>query len=77
MKDIEALPGIALKYEAGEWFIFTSVHLEGESYSVRVPLGDGRYLAERVMSLIVCPAIGPRALDPGVPAAASSEWARR
>lgn len=64
MKTLDALPGVTIKYEEGEFYAFASVNLEGEGYSVRIPLGDGRYHAEMVMQRIVGPAIAPRKLDP-------------
>lgn len=64
MKTLDALPGVTLRFEEGEFYAFASVNLDGEGYSVRVPLGDGRYHAEMVMQRIVAPAIAPRKLDP-------------
>ena len=64
MKSVDALPGVTIAFEEGEFYAFASVHLDGEAYSVRIPLGDGRYHAETVMQRIVAPAIAPRKLDP-------------
>ena len=64
MKSVDALPGVTIKFEEGEFYAFASVNLDGEGYSVRIPLGDGRYHAETVMQRIVAPAIAPRKLDP-------------
>ena len=64
MRTVDALPGLTITFEEGEFYAFASLHLDGEAYSVRIPLGDGRYHVEMVMARIVAPAIAPRPLDP-------------
>tara|TARA_R110000822_G_scaffold27790_3_gene82681 strand:+ start:3974 stop:4225 length:252 start_codon:yes stop_codon:yes gene_type:complete len=63
MRDTLAHPGSAIRHEEGEFYLLASATIDGESHSIRVPLGDGRYLAEQVMEKIVGPAISPRVLD--------------
>lgn len=63
MKDLDTEVPPTLSYEEGEFFITTTFNLDGQTYAVRAPIGDGRYHAERVMALIVSPAIAPRPLD--------------
>ena len=64
MRTVDALPGLTITFEEGEFYAFATANLGGESYSVRIPLGDGRYHVEQVMARIVAPAIAPRPLDP-------------
>lgn len=63
MRDLDALPGLTIKREEDEFYAYASVHVDGESLSIRIPLGDGRYLAQIVHDRIVCPAIAPRITD--------------
>lgn len=53
-----------LMREDGEFILESSFMLDGQSYSVRVPIQDGRYLAQRVHELIIAPRIGARQADP-------------
>lgn len=48
----------------GEWWVETAFNIDGESYSILAPVGDGRYHAEQVLKLIAMPAVAPRPLDP-------------
>lgn len=64
MKSIDATPGLTIRFEEGEFYAFATASIDGEAYSIRTPLGDGRYLVETVMARIVAPAIAPRPLDP-------------
>lgn len=64
MKSVDATPGLLIKFEEGEFYGFATANLDGEAYSIRIPLGDGRYHVEQVMARIVAPAIAPRPLDP-------------
>lgn len=54
----------SLVREDGELILESSVTIGGETFAVRVPCGDGRYLAQRVHELIIAPAIAFRPLDP-------------
>lgn len=64
MKTVDTYPGIALRWEEGECYAFASAVIEGEAYSLRIPLGDGRYHAQVVTERIILPAIAKRPLDP-------------
>lgn len=63
MKDLDTECPPTLTLQEGEFYITTTFNLDGTTYAVRAPIGDGRYHAERVMDLIVAPAISPRPLD--------------
>ena len=63
MKTVHALPGMPIKFEEGEFYAYASLHLDGEGYSVRIPLGDGRYHATLVWERIVAPALGANPLE--------------
>jgi hypothetical protein len=63
MKDLDTAVPPSLHREEGEFYLHCAFQYGGESYLLRVPLGDGRYHAERVMQLIVAPAIAPRVGD--------------
>jgi hypothetical protein len=63
MKDLDTICPPTIHREEGEFFVKVTFHMDGETYCVRAPLGDGRYHAERVHKLIVAPAIAPRPLD--------------
>lgn len=64
MKDLTTHVPPSVRWQEGELWVFVSfTGPDGESYMVRAPAGDGRYLAERVFALVVAPAISPRALD--------------
>ena len=54
----------ALTGGRGAWSYTVAVTIDGQPYEVKVPIGDGRYHAERMFELIVGPLIAPRPLDP-------------
>ena len=64
MKTLDTYPGIALRWEEGEYYAFATATIEGEAYQLRIPLGDGRYFAQIVTERIILPAIASRPLDP-------------
>ncbi len=53
-----------LLHDEGQFWVEMLVPIGAQMLSVRAPVGDGRYLAERVHQMIVAPAIAPRPLDP-------------
>lgn len=63
MKDLLTHIPPTLHRIAGELVITTSFELDGQSYSVSAPIGDGRYHAQRVHDLVIGPALGRHALD--------------
>lgn len=63
MKDLTTINPPAIVREEGEFWVTVTFNLDGQTYCIRSPIGDGRYHAERVHKLIVAPAIAPRSLD--------------
>ena len=63
MRVVHALPGMPIKFEEGEFYGYASLHLDGEAYSVRIPLGNGRYHADTVWERIISPALGANPLE--------------
>jgi hypothetical protein len=63
MKDLLTHIPPTLHMIAGELVITTAFDLDGKSYSVSAPIGDGRYHAQRVHELIIAPALGRHPLD--------------
>lgn len=64
MRDILTNCPPTLTVEEGELVVKVTCQIDGVTYQVTSPAGDGRYLASRVHELIVGPAIAPRPLDP-------------
>jgi hypothetical protein len=67
MKDLLTHCPPTLRRADGELVITTTFELDGETYSVSAPIGDGRYHAQRVHELIIAPALGRHPLDGRAP----------
>lgn len=63
MKDLSTHCPPTLRRVDGELVITTTFNMDGQTYSVSAPIGDGRYHAQRVHELVIGPALGWRALD--------------
>lgn len=63
MKDLSTHCPPTLRRVDGELVITTTFNLDGQTYSVSAPIGDGRYHAQRVHELVIGPALGRRPLD--------------
>lgn len=68
MKDLLTHIPPTLRRVDDELVITTTFELDGQTYSVSAPIGDGRYHAQRVHDLVIGPALGRHPLD-GVPIA--------
>lgn len=64
MRDIYTSCPVSMTFEEGEVMVKVTCQIDGETFLIHSPAGDGRYLASRVHELIVGPAIAPRPLDP-------------
>lgn len=51
----------------GNWWLVTTANVEGQPYSIKAPIGDGREHLRRAFEMIGLPAIGARQLDPEEP----------
>lgn len=63
MKDLFTHIPPTLRRVDGELVISVTFDLDGKTYSVSAPIGDGRYHAQRVHELIIGPALGYHPLD--------------
>ncbi|HWU19396.1 MAG TPA: hypothetical protein VN155_17070 [Devosia sp.] len=63
MKDLTTPIPPVLRRANGELEVEIIFHIDGESYSVSAPIGDGRYHVQRVFDLIIGPAIAPHPTD--------------
>ena len=62
MRDLLTHCPPALRRIDGELVITTTFDLDGQTYSVSAPIGDGRYHALRVHEMVVGPALEARKL---------------
>lgn len=69
MRDLSTHCPPAIRRVDGELVITTTFNLDGQTYSVSAPIGDGRWHAERVHELVIGPALGWRPADGRPPVA--------
>lgn len=63
MKDLSTHCPPTLRRVDGELVIITTFEMDGQTYSVSAPIGNGRYHAQRVHELVIAPALGVHPLD--------------
>ena len=53
----------------GEWHVEVNVQIDGETFTIFAPIGDGRYWAQQTLEKIILPALaaypGDRAVRAG------------